>query len=185
MSWWRESALVAVVLALTACGFQLRGQFSLPDELSPVHIQADRGSDVAGELRKILRRNNVEVVSERTAAASEIEIVDERRERRVLSVSATSADVDEFELRYTTRWLLRDTDDKRTALTNLQTLETLRDYTYDKSAVLAKQSEEADLVKEMQEDTALQILYRLQAWKPAQVPEPADVEAQLEIQRGD
>jgi len=114
-----------------------------------------------------------------------IEIVDETRERRVLTVTADTADVDEFELRYTTRWLLRDGGNDRRPLTNLETIETLRDYTYDRDAVLAKQSEEAELLDRMQEDTALRILYRLQAWQPELVPEPEAVEAQLEKQAED
>ncbi|MDZ7830080.1 MAG: LPS assembly lipoprotein LptE [Halofilum sp. (in: g-proteobacteria)] len=170
---------------VAGCGFQLRGAFELPAELVPVYIDAPRDSDVAGQLHQLLRRNNVEVATDRAAAASVIEIVGEQRERRVLTVSAATADVDEFELRYTTQWLLRDTGEERRALTNLETVEILRDYTYDRGAVLAKQSEEADLLERMQEDTALRILYRIQAWNQDFVPEPADVEAQLEKERRD
>jgi len=192
MSSWRDRgrtrlagiALVAGAL-LSACGFQMRGAFALPAELVPVYIDADRGSEVGGQLRQLLRRNNVAIAEDRKAAASVIEIAGEERQRRVLTVSAATADVDEFELRYTTRWLLRDSGEDRRALTNLETVETIRDYTFDREAVLAKQSEEAELLERMQEDTALRILYRIQAWSPNMVPESADVEAQMEKQRND
>lgn len=192
MSSWRDRsrtglagiALIAGAM-LSACGFELRGAFELPANLVPVHIDANRSSDVARQLRQLLRRNNVAIAENRNGAASVIEIVGEERERRVLTVSAATVDVDEYELRYTTRWLLRATGEDRRALTNLETVETIRDYTYDRGAVLAKQSEEAELLERMQEDSALRILYRIQAWNPELVPEPADVEAQLEKQRGE
>jgi len=180
------TGLVAAALAagtlLSACGFELRGQFELPPELVPVHIDAERGSGVRAELRALLRRNDVEIATDRRDAASVIEIIDEKRERRVLTVSGDTADVDQIELRHTTRWLLRDTGEERRALTNLETVEIVRDFNFDREAVLAKQSEEAALLERMREDTALRILNRLQFWQPERAPEPEEVETQLEQQ---
>ena len=184
MSWWRSLAAAVMALALAGCGFQLRGQFSIPAELQPIHIQAGGGSNVARELREILRRNGVALAGDRAGAASELEILDERRQRRVLTVSVTSADVDEYELKHTTRWVLRDTGEKRRPLTGVETIEALRDYTYDRTAVLAKQSEEEILIEDMEQDAAIRILYRLQAWSPSQIPEPEAVEAQEEAEGG-
>lgn len=195
---WREDDAVPVTprsrlaplallatLALSACGFQLRGEFAVPDALAPLYIDADRDSNVARELRQQLRRNDVGLAAGRSDAASVIEIVRESRTRRVLTRSPETAQVDEYELQFTAQWLLRDGGEDNRPLTNLETVEILRDYTFDRGAVLAKQSEEADLVDRMHRDTALRILYRLQAWQPDQVPEPADVEAQLEAEEGD
>ena len=177
--------LLVVTLALPACGFQLRGAFGVPEALVPVYIDADRGSDVAAQLREQLRRNKVAIAADRADAAGVIEIVREKQRRRVLTVSAESAEVDEYELQYTTLWLLRDGGEGNRPLTNLETVEILRDYTYDRGAVLAKQSEEADLLDRMHQDAALRILYRIQAWDPQGLPEPADVEAQIEKARAD
>lgn len=203
MSWWREpgAARGAIVLrhasspravfvllatlALSACGFQLRGEFRVPEALVPIYIDADRDSDVADELRRQLRRSNVGLAAERTDAASVIDIVEESRRRRVLTRSAETANVDEYELNYATSWLLRDTGEVNRPLSNLEHIEIIRDYTHDRGAILAKQSEEADLFDRMLEDAALRILYRIQAWNPELVPEPADVEAQLEKQSED
>lgn len=181
----RAGTVLVATLLLSACGFHLRGEFRIPEALVPIYIDADRSSNVADELKQQLRRNRVELADERSAAASVIEIVDEQNRRRVLTVSAESADVDEYELRHTTHWLLRDGQQDNGPLTNLETVEIQRDYTYDRGAVLAKQSEEADLLDRMYQDAALRILYRLQAWDADGVPEPADVEAQLEKQRAD
>lgn len=183
MSWSRRLAAAGLALLVAGCGFQLRGQFSIPAELQPIHIKARGNSRVAVELREILRRNEVSLAGE-AAAASELEILDERRQRRVLTISATSADVDEYELRHTTTWVLRDTGEQRRPLTGVETIETLRDYTFDRTAVLAKQSEEASLVRDMEQDAAIRILYRLQAWEPSQAPEPEDVEVQQEVEEG-
>ncbi|MDX1610604.1 MAG: LPS assembly lipoprotein LptE [Halofilum sp. (in: g-proteobacteria)] len=184
MSWWRSVTLPALALVLAGCGFQLRGQFSIPVALQPVHIEAVGGSDVARELRDLLRNSKVRIADQRADAASEIQILEERRERRVLTISAASAEVDEFELRYTTTWLLRDTGEQRRPLTRLETIEGLRDYTFDRTAVLATQSEEAALVEDLQQDAALRILYRLQAWQPDQAPAPEEVEIEQELRDG-
>lgn len=184
MSWSPRLAAAGLALLVAGCGFQLRGQFSIPAELQPIHIKARGNSRVAVELREILRRNEVSLAGEAAAAASELEILDERRQRRVLTISATSADVDEYELRHTTTWVLRDTGEQRRPLTGVETIEALRDYTFDRTAVLAKQSEEASLVRDMEQDAAIRILYRLQAWRPSQIPAPEDVEVQQEVEEG-
>lgn len=181
-SWHKTAGVLVLSLGLAGCGFQLRGQFSIPAELQPIHISAQGGSRVAQELHGMLLRNDVRVVDDRAAAKSVIEILNENRQRRVLTVAADTAQVDEYELRYTTDWILRGTGEQRRPLLHRETIESLRDYTYDRTAVLAKQSEEATLIENMQQDAALRILYRIQAWDPSQIPEPEEVEIEEEVE---
>lgn len=183
-SWHRPAGLLAAVLALAlaGCGFHLRGQVSIPAELQPIHVSAQGGSRVADEVRRTLIRNGVNVVDDRAAARSEIAILDESRQRRVLTVAVDTAQVDEYEVRYTTEWILRETGDDQRPLLPRETIESQRDYTFDRTAVLAKQNEEATLIENMQQDAALNILSRVQAWDPSQIPEPEAVEIEEEVE---
>lgn len=182
MSWWRKTFAVILMLALAGCGFQLRGQFTIPSELQPIHVSTQGGSRVAEELRRSLIRNGVNVADDRSAAKSEIAILNENRQRRVLTVAAATAEVDEYELRYTTDWILREVGGDQRPLLSRETIESLRDYTYDRTAVLAKQSEQEALVEDMQQDATLRILYRLQAWNPSQIPEQEEAEIEEEVE---
>lgn len=182
MSWWHRAFAAALMLALAGCGFQLRGQFSIPTELQPIYISSDGGSRVAVELRRMLLRNEVQLVDEPAAAKSEIAILNENRQRRVLTVDADTGRVDEYELRYTTDWILRGTGEDQRPLLGRETVESLRDYTYDPTTVLAKQSEQETLVENMQQDAALRILYRLQAWNASQIPEKEEAEIEEEVE---
>lgn len=182
MSWWHRAFAAALMLALAGCGFHLRGQFTIPTELLPIHVSADGGSRVAEELRRMLIRNGVQLADDPAAAKSEITILDENRQRRVLTVSADTGQVDEYELRYTTDWILRETGEDQRPLLGRETVESLRDYTYDPTAVLAKQSEQETLVENMQQDVALRILSRIQAWNASQIPEKEEAEIEEEVE---
>lgn len=182
MSWWHRTFAAALMLALAGCGFQLRGQFSIPAELQPIHISSQGGSRVAEELRRMLVRNDVQLTDDPAAAESEIAVLGENRQRRVLTVNPETAQADEYELRYTTDWILRDPNEDQRPLLGRETIESLRDYGYDPTAVLAKQSEEQILIEDMQQDAALRILYRLQAWNPSQIPEPEEAEIEEEVE---
>ncbi|MDZ7749834.1 MAG: hypothetical protein U5K43_14350 [Halofilum sp. (in: g-proteobacteria)] len=74
--------LVAALL-LTACGFQLRGSYRLPDDLFPLYIDAPGGSDVARELRDTLGRQDVALADDPEGAATILAIVDESAGRRI------------------------------------------------------------------------------------------------------
>lgn len=182
MSWWHRTFAAMLMLALAGCGFELRGQFTIPDELEPIHISSEGGSRVADELRRMLISNDVRLVDEPEEARSEIAILGENRQRRVLTVNPDTAQVDEYELRYTTNWILRETDEDQRPLLGRETIESLRDYAYDSTAVLAKESEQEILIENMQQDAALRILYRLQAWDPSQIPEREEAEIEEEVE---
>jgi len=182
----RGLAVAALAVAVSACGFHLRGSYSLPEALMPIHVDAPGGSDIGAALRESLKRQGAQLTDERDQAASSLAVLDESEERRVLSVD-DAADVEEYEIRKTVRWQLVRTEagengddgegdggDRGDTATGGGTrtliapneLQARRDYEFDSSQVLSKAEEERTLYRDMEESLAQQILFRLQAWSP-------------------
>lgn len=164
---------LAALTALAACGFQLRGSYDIPPAIVPIAIEAPGGSGVARALDDALGYGDMRVATSDESAASRIEILDERSERRVLAVGSRGK-VDEYELRYNVRWRLvdarADAEGERELIAPAE-LTARRDYIQDSTAVLGKESERDALVDGMREDIAQRILARIQAWEPGQAPQ--------------
>lgn len=162
----RRSAGIALGLAaasgLTACGFALRGQqnfafrtlYSSVAESSPVGTELRRQITSGGEVQwfnEAAQRPRADVV---------LDILSEQREKVVVGVNA-SGQVREFQLRLRISFRL-STPQGRVLIPNSELL-LQRDISFNESAVLGKEAEEALLYREMQSDAIQQILRRLAA----------------------
>ncbi len=167
----RRAAVLAVVclaLAISACGFHLRGSYSLPEALLPIYVEAPAGSGTAKAVRDALRRQQGALAPEAAQAQSTLVIMDEGEDRRVLSVD-DSANVSEYELRKTVRWRLeRDVGDASETALGPTRLRVRRDYQFDSQAVLAASQEEDTLYSDMEQALAQRILARLRSWSSSQ-----------------
>jgi LPS-assembly lipoprotein len=160
-------ALACIALLLSACGFQLRGAYTLPYE--SLHIALPDGSVIgAGLKRQIRAGGGTRIVDTREEAQGSFQQVTDLRERQILSLS-TAGRVREVRLRY--RYTYRVIDSKGRELVPSTGVELTRDVTYDDSAVLAKEQEELLLWRDMETDLIQQLLRRLAAIKPAVLPE--------------
>lgn len=158
--------LVVLTLALTACGFQLRGSAALP--FQTLYLDAGKSQQLGSELASALRfGSNARLVSRPEEAEAVLQLVDETREKRILSLSAGGR-VREFQLFY--RVSFRVQDAKGGELLPAQQIELKRDFSYSDAQVLAKEQEEALLYRDMQNDAVQQILRRLAAAKPRPAP---------------
>lgn len=159
--------LICIALLLSACGFQLRGAYTLPYE--SLHIALPDGSVIgAGLKRQIRAGGGTRIVETREEAQGSFQQVADLRERQILSLS-TAGRVREVRLRY--RYSFRVIDPKGRELVQTTGVELTRDVTYDDSAVLAKEQEELLLWRDMENDLIQQLLRRLAAIKPAALPE--------------
>ena len=154
------SALLCVLLA--ACGFQLRGTADVPFET--IFVPA-----VAGGIGLELKRNiqagtRAKVVDEAKQAEAILDILQETREKEILSLTGTGR-VREFQLRYRVGFRVHDGKGRDFVPSNVVTL--VRDITFNDTDVLAKETEEQLLYRDMQSDMVQQILRRLAAAKPA------------------
>lgn len=158
-------AVIALFIAMTlsACGFQLRGQATIP--FQTLHVEAPGFSIFANDLERAIRSgSNTRIVESRDQAEAVVQVVGEAQEKHILSLSSAGK-VREFELRY--RVAYRLTDRTGADLTSPGEIVLRRDMTYDDTEVLAKESEELLLFRDMKTDAVRQMLRRLSVVKPA------------------
>jgi LPS-assembly lipoprotein len=159
----KKILLVAFCSILGACGFQLRGQASLPFET--IYISFPVGHPIGTDLKRLIKAGtNTRVVDKAKSAQTTLEIISVVNDKQIMSVSGGGR-VREFELRYRVSFRLVDTKGADLIPTNEIALRRILPYT--DAQVVAKEGEEAMLVKEMQNDSAQQILRRLEAVKIA------------------
>lgn len=161
-----HALLIAVVLALSACGFQLRGSggsAALPFET--VYVGLPDTSPLGNELRRYIRASgNTSLVTDPKAAQALVEVLAETRDKAVLSLNSQGR-VREYSLFYKLRFRVVDTAGKELLAPTDITLK--RDISFNESAVMAKEQEETMLYREMQSDMVQQVLRRLAALKTA------------------
>ena len=162
----RNALAIAFTLALAACGFQLRGTAALP--FDTLYMVPPSGPGIALDLkRNIQSGTRTTLIDDPKKAEALLEFTQETREKRILSLAANGR-VREFQLRY--RVGFRVHDGKGGEFVPTSTLQLNRDVTFNDSDVLAKESEEVLLYRDMQFDMVQQIMRRLAA---AQRPKPA------------
>ncbi|WP_296491012.1 LPS assembly lipoprotein LptE [Rhodoferax sp.] len=151
---------------LHGCGFKLRGSQTFA--FQSIAILPSPGSAITQELRSAFG-SAVQVLAADapgTPAQLVLTVADEVREKVVIGVNV-SGQVREFQLRLRVRLSLRTAKGK--AITVDEEIAQRRDISYNESAALAKEAEEALLFRDMQTDIVQQILRRLAAVKPGQL----------------
>ncbi len=155
----KAAFVIVFCLALSACGFQLRGQQTLP--FDTLYIAGDPSSAFIAEMqRAVSGATGTEIVDRPEDAEAILQIFNEVREKTILSLSGAGR-VREFEIRYRVLFSLRDAKEKILIPNGEIVLD--RDYTFDDTQVLAKEQEEAALFRDMQSDAVRQLLRRLRA----------------------
>lgn len=160
----RALAGLAVVTALSACGFHLRGQATYT--FSSIYLNAAKTPVFQTQLRRALEGGgNAKVMPSAEGAQVILEVPSIIDEKEVLSLSSGGS-VLEFQLVMRVSFRLHDAD----GIDWLPPGEIIlrRSYTFNESEVLARDAEEQRLLREMQNDAVAQLVRRLQAArKPA------------------
>lgn len=157
----RRWILVAAVSLLAGCGFHLRGAVTLP--FSSLYVSVPESWQFGHELKRALRANDVRLVDDPKEAAATLSIMNELRERHILSLGGQGR-VREYQLRYRVSYRLSGTKGVITPPTEIVLK---RDISFNDAEVLAKEAEEQLLYRDMQLDAVQQLLRRLQAAKVA------------------
>jgi LPS-assembly lipoprotein len=140
----RPILLVSLLLAISACGFQLQGVTTYPDELAAVYLDVpDPNSDLAFQLHRSLAAAGVALARDANQATATIRIATEKYGRRVKSVSAQNRPT-EFEVYYEVEYLVTTPEE---TLVPRQPLTRTRIFPYSERDVLGKQQEE-DLLRD-------------------------------------
>ena len=152
----RRILAASLLLALTACGFHLRGTGSLPFE--SLFVQDSGAPGIARDLKRSLSSSGVKLTASPEEAQASLELISEGSEKRILSLSGKGK-VREYELVYRVAFRVRDADSELWG--ESQTVEMRRDFSYSDSALLAKDAEEARLVNDMHAEAVREILRRV------------------------
>lgn len=155
-------------LLIAGCGFQLRGAANLP--FDTLYVQAPVGSQFAQQFRRVVAAGSAtKLVDDQKSAAATLVLVQELREKSILSLSGTGR-VREFQLRYKMSYQLLD---KSAAVTiPVSEIVLTRDFSFNDQETLSKESEEALLFRDMQSDAVQQLVRRLQAARLPPAPKP-------------
>jgi len=159
----RLLAAACLLPALAACGFQLR---RAPDfAFDTMLLGAPANSALGNELKRtIAASGRVQVLDPAQLARAQVvlDLLAEQREKVVVGLNATGQ-VREFQLRTRLRFRLRTPAGKE-LIPDTELLQQ-RDISFNESAVLAKESEENLLYRDMQTDLVQQLMRRLAAVK--------------------
>lgn len=152
-----------LLAGLAGCGFHLRGAVEVPEQLRTLGVSgAAPHGDLGMALRNALRENGIHVLmGEDKRGATQLQVLNYRVERRVLSISATSGRAREYEL--FSSLTFRVVDGRGLPIIGEATLTQLRDYSFDENEVLARSAEESQLRLEMRRDLIQAVLRRLQS----------------------
>ncbi len=150
----RVLMVILTTSLLSACGFQLRGDYLLSEELQTLYVSS---SDIHGELTRLVKRhltqNQVAVLKHSKANTPELRIMSDKLDRRTLSVFQ-NGQVAEYELIYSVHYQLRFSNQEPQ---NFR-FELYRDYQDDPNLALAKSRELSLLLSEMRQSAADKIL---------------------------
>jgi LPS-assembly lipoprotein len=149
---------VSALAGLTGCGFHLRGAQNYA--FGTLAVMPQPGGPLALELRRSIGAavRVLKADEPLTQAQLVLDILQEQREKIVVGVNS-SGQVREFQLRVRVKFRVRTPQGKE--LTPESEILLTRDISFNESAVLAKEAEEALLYRDMQTDAVQQLLRRL------------------------
>jgi LPS-assembly lipoprotein len=154
-----ERGLMLLLAAtLTACGFHLQGAARLSPTMSITYIDAgDTHTDFHRAFVSALDTAGVRIAGERAQATAIVTIKQDASGKRVLSVSAQNTPT-EYEVFYTVTFAVQAADRELLAP---QTVTLTRDYSFDETALLAKEHEEDTLRAALANDIVGIVMRRL------------------------
>jgi len=154
--------LLLIVSLLAACGFKLRGQVA-PLPFKSLYITAPEGQIIGTELERIISASSrTKLAPSMAEAEATLEIMNVATERGILSLSGGGR-VRDFNLIY--RVTYRLLDHRGVEIVPPANVTLTRILPFLDALILAKESEERLLQKDMQTDAVQQILWRLSTVK--------------------
>jgi LPS-assembly lipoprotein len=152
----------SAMVLLSACGFRLAGNGTLPAVLARPHLSVkDPYTDFAREFEHELRTSGAQLEDIRAKSTAIIDVTKDVVIQRTLSVSARNIPT-EYELTYTVTFSVQGPDKELLAP---QTINIAKDFSFNEDALLAKEHEADILRRQMARDLAAIALRRLESLK--------------------
>lgn len=163
-----RALLLLSALALSACGFHMRGS-QLGDvtyAFKSLYLKAPVETPFVADLRRALITNKINLAPRSDQAELVLEVVSEQTTKQILSLTGAGR-VQEYQLFY--RVSLRAYDNNQIDWLPADEISLTRILPYDDAQVLAKAQEEAMLYQDMRSDAVGQAIRRLNRAKPQSV----------------
>jgi LPS-assembly lipoprotein len=153
-------SLFALLASLCGCGWHLQGRAHLSESMAITYVDTeDRYTDFNRALRDSLRASGAQLTADKRDATAIVRIHEDISGQRVLAVSARNTP-EEYQVFYAVEYSVSNQTGE---LIEPQRLELTREYSYDETAVLAKQKEQAILRDALARDLAGLVIRRLSA----------------------
>lgn len=150
--------VACALFTLSGCGFSLRGSAALPPALQTLQVESvDNNSDIAREMRRALRNNDVDVEGAQSSGYN-LQLGQEQSSEHALSVNS-QARAGEYQLTMSVPFQLLNAG---ALVMGPETITLERVYLADPENAAAKSDEARLIQQEMRRELALQILRRLQ-----------------------
>lgn len=158
---------MALLMALTGCGFQLRNALVLPSDLGPIAVTArDPYSALADSLARSLERAGATpAAADAIETSTKLEIMSETWADLPIAVDGLGR-AQEYSLRYAVVFRLRQpgaTAEDDRVIVPQQAVELSRDYIAPANDAIGRNSERELLVEEMRRDMSAAVLRRIDA----------------------
>ena len=148
-----------MLLIISSCGFHMRGMTEI--SFKTISLEGKELSFIK-DLKKVLNRNKVAIVSSTENPELRIELLSEESEKRILSLSGQGL-VREFEIFYRVRYRVKTIDSEIWGQENI--IETRKDFTYSDSNLIGKEEEERQLNEAMRNEAITNLFNQIQLIK--------------------
>ena len=145
-------------LALVSCGYSMRGNINLPDDIRTISLTAEFYSPLLISITDNLKNSDINVTDSKNKNLYRINILSESFKRRQLSINA-SGRVNEYEIIYDLSFEISPPNMK----SDVETITLYRDYSFDENNIMGNSDREEQIRKEMVATSAALIYNRLNA----------------------
>lgn len=162
--------ILCLVGLLTACGFQLRGNYALPFQTMSIALAPS--SELYAQLKRSIEASSpTRIVDDPKDAEAHLIVLGDRNEKVILTLNAAGR-AREYELVRT--FSFKVSGPNNTDYIPSSQIRLRRDMTFNDDLVLSKESEEALLWRDIQNDLIQQLLRRLAAARIKAASESGD-----------
>ena len=168
----RVVTVFALSLALTACGFHLRGNIPLDDGIKNMYISAPQGP-----FKDLLEKRLIKLGANLAAAPSGADVIlniASAQSSRTVGTLDERGKVNSYNIRFRVNYAIQDING--TAIRPNGVISESRRYNFDPAAVIESESEEAELIEDMEEEAVLTMIRKLASitdFDPNAVNKPA------------
>jgi LPS-assembly lipoprotein len=165
-----QAPLLLSALALTACGFHLRQNATLPPSMQHVHLVVNGGGDLQRLLARTLHASGIVVEDDSGPGVAELRVPVAAFHTETLSAGGYVR-ITEFAVRYQVQFDV--TDPNGQLLVPPQHIDMSREYSYDAGNTVGNASQVEQIERSLNDDMVQAILFRLQAAGKHELAAPA------------